>query len=62
MSYGLQVNGANDQTIIDSDPVNTTTGSYGKYLTVSSGPTILSTGFIERDNTKKFLFLTFQQK
>lgn len=57
MSYGLQVDGANDQTIIDSEPVNTTTGSYGKYLTVSSGPTILSTGFLEWDNTKKFLFL-----
>ena len=56
MSYGLEVFGANDQVIIDSQP-NATTGGYGKFLAVSSEPAILTTGSLNWDYTKKFLFL-----
>ena len=41
MSYGLQVDGANNQVIIDSQP-NANTGGYSKFLAVSSEPAILT--------------------
>lgn len=58
MSYGLQVDGANNQVIIDSQP-NANTGGYSKFLAVSSEPAILtqSDGPLNWDYTKKFLFL-----